>query len=144
MARGIATWNPWSDLERMENEFERWFGGGRRPWSAEFPAVNIWTNENDAVLLAELPGIDTDQLEITVKDDTVTLRGDRKAGEPKEGMAYVRRERESGPFARTFTLPFKLDADKVSAEYHRGVLELRLPRSEKDKPRKIAVSTKQN
>lgn len=142
MERGMMTWNPWSEMERMQREIDHWFGNGRHRGSADFPAVNIWTSEDEAVLLAELPGVDPDKLEITVKEDMVMIRGERKADPVDEGVVYVRREREAGPFARTFTLPFKLDADDVSAEYHRGVLELRLSRSAQDKPRKITVKTK--
>jgi len=142
MERKLMNWDPWSDLNRMERDLSRWFGGPSRAGNAEFPPVNIWTNEDEAVLLAELPGIDPDRLDIAVKDETVTVRGERPASDLKEGESYVRRERSAGSFARTFALPFKLDPEKVGAEYHRGVLEIHLPRSAADKPKKITVTTK--
>ena len=131
MALQLSTLNPWSELDR-------WFGS---PWrgAGNFPPVNIWLGDDDAVLLAEVPGIDPNQLNITVKDDAVSIRGTREVPVSDDQATYLRQERSSGAFTRSFTLPFKVDADRVSADYRRGVLELRLPRSPEDKPRKISV-----
>jgi HSP20 family protein len=71
----------------------------------------------------------------------VTIRGTRKAEDLKEGQTYHRRERETGEFVRTLQMPFELDPNKVDAELEKGVLHLRLPRSESDKPRKISVKS---
>lgn len=134
--------NPFRDLERFGSALDPFLGGtwGGRG-TLEYPPVNVWTGDDKAVLTAELPGINLDELDITVKEDTVTIRGSRdgQAGEERE---YVRRERPTGNFARTFRLPFSVDADQVNAEYRRGVLELTLPRSERDKPKKIEVKNK--
>lgn len=141
MALGLMTWNPWNELNRFEREMNRWLGApADRPWTAEFPPVNVWTGEDEAVLVAELPGVKPDQLDITVKENAVTVHGKRENPDLDENEAYVRRERETGPFSRTFILPFKVDADKVTAEYHRGILEVRMPRSAEDKPKKISVT----
>ena len=91
-------------------------------------------------MTAELPGIDPKALEITVKNNTVTIRGSREVEEPGEGRTALRRERGEGTFVRSFSLPFRLDADKVSAQYQKGVLQVMLPRSEADKPKKISVN----
>lgn len=74
-----------------------------------------------------------------VSHTAVTVHGKRENPDLNENEAYIRRERETGPFSRTFTLPFKVDADNVTAEYHRGILEVRMPRSAEDKPKKISV-----
>lgn len=140
MDRALLNRNPWSELEQLNDELGRWMPGLRNPTASEFPSVNIWTGEDEAVLVAELPGINPDDLDITVKENMVTLRGKREAEELTEDEAYVRRERGTGPFARTFRLPFKVDAGHVNAEYHRGILEVRMPRSAEDKPRKIKVN----
>jgi HSP20 family protein len=81
-----------------------------------------------------------DQLDVTVHQDTVTLRG-RREPEQVEGEVVVhRRERPYGPFTRTFILPFRVDADRVSAGFTRGILTLELPRPESDKPRHVKIS----
>lgn len=136
-------WNPWKEFNQLEQEMNRLMGRYRKDWAApsrDFPAVNVWTAKDDAYLTAELPGIDPDKLELSVKDNTITLRGERTLPKPPEGATYLRRERGSGNFVRTFSLPFKLDAGKVEAQYKTGVLQVRLPRAEEDKPKSIAIS----
>ncbi|NOY81184.1 MAG: Hsp20/alpha crystallin family protein [Kiritimatiellaeota bacterium] len=135
-------WNPWAELERLQREMNRLFesySGNAAP--SEFPAVNIWTNSDGVVLTAEVPGIKTEDLDIAVQDDTVTIRGSRPREELKDGETWLRRERGAGAFVRSFSLPFSVDADKVTATYRNGVLELTLPRAEADKPKRIAVNT---
>ena len=133
-------WNPWAELDQFDRDISRLFGSvptaGRAP---EFPAVNIWTGSDSAVMRAEIPGIDPDKLDVSVQNDTVTLRGSRKREDTGEGETYLRQERQYGEFVRSFTIPFEVDAEKVTATYGNGILELRLPRSEADKPRKIEI-----
>ena len=141
MAWETRNWNPWAELARMQQEFDQLLRGdtGARTATGDFPAVNIWSDQEQGLLTAELPGIDPDKLEITVKDDAVTVRGNRQAETLKKGETWVRRERGEGAFARTFRLPFQVDADKVKADYQKGILQLTLPRAEEDKPRQIKV-----
>jgi HSP20 family protein len=100
--------------------------------------MNVWVDENSAVVTAELPGVLLDHIDISVEDDTLTLRGDRQP-DKEEGVTYHRRERRYGGFHRTSRLPFRVDAGKVDATFKNGVLSIVLPRAEEDKPRKIAV-----
>ena len=140
MNRGQG-WNPLADLARMQREMEQLLGrgaGGAVP-AGEYPAVNIWSNEDQGILSAELPGINPDNQDITVKNNTLTLRGSREPEKLKEGETWLRRERGSGAFVRSFRLPFEVDAENVKAQYQKGVLQLVLPRSAADKPRKIQV-----
>jgi HSP20 family protein len=133
--------HPWGDLDRLHREMNSLFqgmSGGRL--TDELPPVNIWTNDDGAVLCAELPGMNAEDLEVTVKNDTVTIRGERAPSELGEGESFLRRERETGSFTRSFSLPFNLEAEEVKASYKNGVLELRLPRAAVDKPQKIAIS----
>ena len=133
----------WSELDRLHREVSQLmepFGRGALAATGEFPAVNIWTGEDDAILTAELPGIDPGKLEITVKNNTVTIRGTREQENVGKDRTALRNERGSGTFVRSFSLPFHLDADKVKAHYQKGVLQVMLPRSEADKPKKIAVN----
>jgi len=131
----------WSELDRLQREMNRLFEpfSGGQGGSGNFPAVNIWTGADDALLTAELPGLNPDQLEITVKDNTVTIRGSRETEPLAEGESYLRQERGTGTFVRSFALPFQVDNTKVTAQYQKGILQLTLPRAEADKPKKISV-----
>ena len=105
----------------------------------DYPAMNVWTNEDGAVVTAELPGVEPDNINIAVTGDTLTLKGSRTPEELKEGEQYHRRERGHGQFTRTFQLPFQVEAEKVEANFEKGVLSITLPRAEAEKPRKIAI-----
>ena len=104
------------------------------------PPVDIYQNgEHELVLKAELPDMTRDEIDITVENGTLTIKGEKKfAGEPKEEQ-FHRIERRYGAFSRSFSLPQTVDATKVSAEYKNGVLTVRLPVREEAKPRSIKV-----
>jgi HSP20 family protein len=101
--------------------------------------MNVWTSEESAVVTAELPGCNADDLDISVVNETLTVTGSRQEAELEEGATYHRRERSCGNFSRTFQLPFQVDATKVEAVFEKGVLEITLPRAEADKPKKITI-----
>lgn len=124
------------DMNRPLNRLDR---GPRFGSVAGYPAMNVWTNDDGAIVTAELPGVDPETLEISVHNDTLTLGGERLPSELGEGEAYHRRERSYGQFRRAFQLPFQIAADKVEASYDRGVLQIAVPRAEADKPRTIQV-----
>ena len=105
-----------------------------------FPAVNLWLSEDSVVVTAEIPGLSKDDLELTVQDDTLTIRGTRTAPEAHDG-AWHRRERPTGSFARTIDLPFRVDADTVDARMQDGVLAVEMKRPETDKPRRIEITS---
>lgn len=131
------------EMERLRREVNRLFAGWptRAGWSAapSFPAMNVWTDEDGAVVTAELPGVDIEDIDVTVEGDTLTLRGVRQPEEVEEGTTYHRRERRFGDFYRAFRLSFPVEAGQVQAELKNGVLSLLLPRAEADKPQKIAI-----
>lgn len=134
---------PWQEMEKLQREMNRLFTGvygepAMRP-PVSYPAIDVWTSENGAVVTAELPGADPADIDISVVGDTLTLNGSRKPDALQEGEKYHRRERGFGNFVRTFQLPFQVEADKVEAMFDRGVLHISLPRAEADKPRKIAI-----
>jgi len=136
-------WTPGTELNQLHREMSRLFdaySGGGTAW--EYPAVNIWTHDDGALLTAEVPGIKPEDLDIAVHDGTVTIRGTRRHEELKEGEAWLRHERGAGDFVRSYSLPFSVETDKVTATYRSGILELTLPRAEADKPRKITVKAK--
>ena len=125
----------------MRREMNRLIGGstGAGGMGVGYPAINVWANEDGALVTAEVPGIDPDVLDISVVGDSLTISGKREPDALEEGAAYHRQERNHGAFARTFQLPFQVAADQVDAVYEKGVLNITLPRAAEDKPRKITV-----
>lgn len=137
--------DPWALLDRMRREMDvSWPGLGGLTAAGTtnvYPPVNLYENGEDFVLLAEVPGVRQEDLEVTIEANRVTLRGERKVEYPAaEGTSVHRRERESGFFRRTFGFPVPVDADKAEAVYRDGVLRLRLPKAASHRPRQIAVS----
>jgi HSP20 family protein len=141
------TWdwrNPFDELERMRRELDRLSGDFtgsvfRLPTAGVFPLVNVTEDQNNYYVRAELPGVKTDELNISVTGETVTLSGERKLPDESEKASYHRREREAGSFSRVISLPTRLDVDKVKAHAEDGVLTVVLPKAESAKPRQIAV-----
>jgi HSP20 family protein len=132
-------------MERLRREmndvFSRYTTEPRLQTPASYPAMNVWTNENGAAITAELPGVEPEDIEISVVNDTLTLTGSRRPDELKEGERYHRRERGAGQFTRTFQLPFRIEEEQVEAQFKHGVLHISVPRAEADKPKKIAIKT---
>jgi len=113
------------------------FAAARGPW---IPAVDIYeTDAHDVIIKAELPDMTREDIEVTVENDRLTLRGERKLPEGVKDEQFRRVERTYGAFTRSFTLPATVDASKVSAEYKHGVLTVKLPFREEAKPRTINV-----
>lgn len=130
------------EMERLRREMNRlfsdWPARAQAPIARGYPAMNVWTDEESAIVTAELPGMDREKIEISVEDDTLTVRGQRQLYE-KEGVTYHRRERRYGTFVRSFRLPFRVDADNVEATFTSGVLKIVLPRAEEEKPKRISI-----
>ena len=104
-----------------------------------YPPINVFQKDDDFIAVVELAGIGRDDLNIEVKDSTIRLSGNKKPDYP-EGVSAHRRERVFGHFDRTISLPMKIDQKRIEAEYRNGILALRIPRAEADKPRKIDIS----
>jgi HSP20 family protein len=128
------------DMRRAQEEMNRLFGGLRFALRSEFPAVNLWASTDGVIVTAQVPGVSPDQLDVTVHQDTVTMRGKRETEAFEGEVVWHRQERPHGPFTRTLVLPFRVDADRVSARFERGVLTLQLPRPESDKPRQVKIA----
>lgn len=136
-------WQPIAELSRLRSELERAFAqnGHRRAAASAgvFPPLNLWENEDNLYMEAELPGFEVDELEIYITEgNQLSIAGERKSPEP-EGGAWHRQERAYGKFRRTFELPYHVNADAVSANSAHGILTLTMPKSEDVKPRRIAV-----
>jgi HSP20 family protein len=103
-----------------------------------FPPINIFQQGDDILVIVELPGVDKSDLEIQSKDNTIRISGKKSVQYP-DRVSVHRRERMSGEFDRTLTVPVNLDPDRVKAEYRDGILALFLPRAETDKPRTVKI-----
>src|SRR5258708_5504224 len=134
----------WPDVfretRRAQDEVNRLLAGLRLSQSADFPPVNIWAGGEGATVMAQVPGVNPDELDITVHQDTLTLSGKRDPEQPAPDAIVHRQERPLGPFTRTIVLPFPVDADKGSARFDRGMWTLDLRRPEADKPHHIKVA----
>ena len=143
----IVRWNPLHDMATNQERLSRILDGFyARPQedfarSAWVPAVDIYSNnQHELVLKAELPDMKEDEFEVTVEDNTLTLRGEKKLDTEVAEEHFHRIERSYGAFARSFALPPTVDASKVNAEYKAGVLTVRLPLRQEAKPNKIKVA----
>jgi HSP20 family protein len=105
-----------------------------------YPKINAWSSPDHVMITAELPGLNPEDLEVSVQNSIITLSGTIPARAKQQGETYLRSERRSGKFQRELELPFRVASQKVTAEYKNGVLSLVLPRAEEDKAFKIPVS----
>lgn len=132
--------DPLRQMRSAQTDMSRALDNLRLVAPPEFPLMNIWTGRDGAVITAEAPGVVPEELEISVHQNTVSLRGRRHAEPLAEDAVIHRQERTSGTFARNLILPFRVDGDHSTAKFKNGVLRLDLPRPEADKPHKINVS----
>lgn len=115
------------------------FFGGSTTSRGTSPSVNIFKDNDDIVLMAELPGMKKEDIAIEIKDNMITLGGKRETNYPENASVH-RLERRAHRFSRSMRLPTKVDADKVRAEYKNGILAVVLPRAESDKPKLININ----
>lgn len=115
-----------------------WFGQNTSARGA-FPAVNVFAKGDDCVIVAELPGVKKSDINVSVKRNRVQISGSKNLSS-NEDVSVHRRERKSGSFDRTLTVPVEVDPEGVRAEYQDGLLAVFLPRAESDKPRSVTVS----
>ncbi len=141
LGRYGRVWSPWREMERLQQDMTRLLSRESTPYSTTFPAVNIWASDQDVIVTAEVPGVDPANLDVTVAENILKLTGARKPEELKPGEVSHRQERVSGEFTRTFRLPYAVDSGKVDASCEKGILKVRLPRAEADKPKKIAIKS---
>lgn len=147
MQTALSRWTP-NDLfrPRFDRVFDQVFGNffdtmrseevANRGW---MPPVDVRETDEGLTLLVELPGLKREDVDITVEDRTLTVRGERKFAQDVERENYHRIERAYGTFTRTFTLPANVRTDDVKASFTDGVLTIELPKSEESKPRKVAI-----
>ncbi len=139
--------DPLRELEqlqrRMDRLFQTTFGLEGPPWPVGvYPLVNLSEDRDHIFVRAELPGVRAEDLEITIQDHSLIVRGERKIAPEEKQVNYQRRERESGFFRRVLALPSRVQADKVEATCKDGILTIKLAKPEEVKPRKIQVKVK--
>lgn len=146
----LTRWEPFRDLitlrEAMDQLFEESFVPSRRSLTRVAPtgalAVDMYETDEEVVVKSEIPGIDPDDLDISITGDTLTIKGETKAEEEIEEDNYFCRERRYGAFSRSLSIPVAIEPDEAEAEIEDGVLTLTLPKAEEVKPKAIEVKTK--
>jgi HSP20 family protein len=152
MPNHIVRFDPFEDLARIQREVNRLFDdssrSGTRQGGAEAastrtwaPAVDIFEDANEIVFRVELPGIKQDDIDIEVSNDTLTIKGERHFEDAERKDGFIRVERAYGKFQRSFSIPIPVDQDKIQASYRDGLLEVKLPKAEAIKPKKVQVTT---
>lgn len=126
------------EVDRLFTDFFGQPDSGSR-WRRTFPPVNVWEDSENLYAEAELPGVKSESLDITVVGNELTLKGERTTPSD-EGVTFHRRERGTGSFTRTLHLPVEVDANRVDANLTNGVLLITLPKAEAAKPKKVQVN----
>jgi HSP20 family protein len=145
----IVRWEPLREFSTLQNEMNRLFdtafdtpapssgnGGAMRRW---MPAMDLVESGDHFVLRADLPGLSEDDVRIELENTTLTISGERNAEHEERDEGYYRLERAFGAFSRSLQLPEGIDPEAVSASFDRGVLEVRIPKPEQRKPRRIEI-----
>jgi HSP20 family protein len=145
----LARWTPMHNLASFQEEMNRMFNqffqggtGGEASWGTYTwaPPVDIYETDDALILTVDLPGVPREAVTIEIHQNTLMLRGERKPAAEVPADRYHRTERAYGAFQRSFVLPTLVDQEHVQASYHEGVLELRLPKSEAAKPKRVAIT----
>jgi HSP20 family protein len=140
----LVRWDPIRELDSLQGDmnrlFDRFFEGrpsgtGRR-W---IPAMDLVETDDHLVLRGDLPGLTEDDVDIEIKDNVLTVSGERKSENEEKGEGYHRVERSFGSFSRSLSLPQGVDAQKVDAQFDNGVLEVRIPKPAEAKPTRVQI-----
>jgi len=139
----LIKWDPFRELNALSEGVGGFMGGN---WdralstTAWNPSVDIFENDNEVVIKAELPGMDAKNIEVSLENNVLTLKGERRFEKGAKEENYHRVEREYGVFSRSFSLPAAINGDKVTAEYKDGILKVLLPKKEEIKPKPIKIA----
>ncbi len=147
MAWELAPWRPFRELERMRREMDRIWDSffERRPARVEeaaaewLPMLDVSETKNDYVVKAELPGIDPKDIDISLMDDVLTIKGEKKQEKEEKEENYHVIERCYGSFSRSVRLPGQVQSDKINATFKNGVLKVTLPKTEEAKKKEIKI-----
>ena len=144
----LVRWEPFRELAALQNEMGRWMNtlaGGMTPGNGQsstwLPAVDVWETDNELVLSFDLPGIPEDKITVELDDNVLTVSGERERAQEHSSDRFYRFERRFGSFSRSVTLPAGVKESDIAANYTDGVLEVRVPKPEEQKPKRIRVGT---
>ena len=146
--RGLVPYEPWSALHSMQHELDRLLGfrheegfddSSNVVTSRWMPAVDIKEEDTQFVITADVPGVDPKDIDVTMENGILTIKGERKLEADRTSNGFRRMERQYGTFYRRFALPDYADADKIEAKGRNGVLEVIVPKTDKVRPRRIEV-----
>jgi HSP20 family protein len=146
----LVRWEPFRELAALQNEMGRWMnqlsGGigvpaGNGQSSTWLPAVDVWETDNELVLSFDLPGIPEEKVSIELDDNVLTVSGERERTQEHSNDRFYRFERRHGQFTRSVTLPTGIKEDDIKAAYKDGVLEIRVPKPEEAKPKRIQIGS---
>jgi HSP20 family protein len=141
----MSRWDPFRELSSIQNELNRLFGrtfsteGGETREAGWVPAIDVAETQDRFLITAELPGVDPDDVDISVENSVLTLRGDRRFYQETKEEDFHRIERRFGNFARSITLPSTADPERIRASFDAGLLTIEVPKKEEAKPRKIQI-----
>ncbi len=146
----IMRWRPWGDLVSVEDEMNQLFGDflgrvpARRAEPAQrwCPAVDIYENEDSLHIDVEIPGMKKEEIRVSLENNVLSLRGEKKQQKEVKEVNYYRWERRHDSFSRAFELPMPVQSDKINASYKNGVLSVVLPKTEQVKPKDIPIEVK--
>jgi HSP20 family protein len=144
----LVRWEPFRELAALQNEMGRWMGqlaGTMTPGNGQsstwLPSVDAWETEDELVLAFDLPGIPEDDIAVELEDNVLTVSGERQRTAEHSSERFYRFERRYGTFSRSVTLPVGVKEDEIKASYEDGVLEIRVPKPEEEKPKRIKVGS---
>jgi HSP20 family protein len=143
----LTRWDPFREFSTLQDRMNRLFhdslGDGREEalnTTAFAPAVDVYEDEHNVTLKIEVPGIDENDIDVRIENNTLTVHGERKFEKDEKEENYRRVERQYGSFTRTFTLPSTVETENISANYDKGVLKIKLAKKAEAKPKQIKVN----
>ena len=141
-----TNFDPFAGLRAVQRELERlawpWSDQTRRIGGGAYPAVNVYESAEEILIQCEVPGIDREDLDVTITGETLTIKGLKRPLPDEEELNFIRRERGSGQFTRTIVLPDAVDAERIEANLADGIMTIRLPKKAAAKPKQIEVKPK--
>lgn len=144
----VVRWEPFRELAALQSEMSRWMnqvsggtaspgnGGSSSTW---LPPVDVWETEDELVLSFDLPGVPEDRITVEVEDNVLVVSAERERTAETSGDRFYRFERRFGTFSRSVALPPGVDEAAIDADFKDGVLEVRVPKPEESKPRRIPL-----
>lgn len=141
----VTRWDPWRELAQMRSQMDRMleeaFSGNSGRYDVTTPPTDVFVGDDELRVTMALPGVNPNDVEITTTPEALIIRGESKFTQEEKNGRWARREIAYGRFGRAIALPFGVDADHATAHFENGLLTVRLPKAEAERPRRISIST---